>query len=186
MKLVVIESPFAGDVEANVEYARRCAKDCLARGESPYASHLFFTQRGILDDDKPEERKLGIEAGLAWARAAEAVVVYIDRGISGGMRQGIARHLKNGKAIYVRSLERELSVQEIGGILSEVQQHAVHTTTKVQIEIETLPAPPEPDAEATPEPAPPEPESTEPDEPVLVPAPAEEDVVIYDDGNIPF
>lgn len=117
MKLVVIESPFAGDVAANVEYAKRCVRDCLARGESPYASHLFFTQRGILDDADPTERKLGIDAGIAWARAAEAVVVYIDRGISSGMRYGIGAHLRLGKAIFIRSLEREVSVQEIGQIL---------------------------------------------------------------------
>ncbi len=56
MRLVVIESPYAGDVQANVAYAKRCVADCLRRGESPYASHLFFTQDGILDDLKPEER----------------------------------------------------------------------------------------------------------------------------------
>lgn len=117
MKLVVIESPFAGDVAANVEYAKRCVRDCLARGESPYASHLFFTQRGILDDDDPTERKLGIDAGMAWARAADAVVVYIDRGISDGMRYGMNAHLRNGKALFIRSLERDVSVQEIGRIL---------------------------------------------------------------------
>lgn len=117
MKLVVIESPFAGDVAANVEYAKRCVRDCLARGESPYASHLFFTQRGILDDDDPTERKLGIDAGLAWARAADAVVVYIDRGISDGMRHGMSAHLRSGKALFIRSLERDVSVQEIGQIL---------------------------------------------------------------------
>jgi hypothetical protein len=38
----------------------------LLRGESPIASHLLYTQPGILKDDVPEERPLGIEAGLAW------------------------------------------------------------------------------------------------------------------------
>jgi len=40
MKLVVIESPYAGDIEANVKYARECMSDCLKRGEAPIASHL--------------------------------------------------------------------------------------------------------------------------------------------------
>lgn len=70
MPLVVIESPYTGDVEGNVAYAKRCVMDCLKRGEAPYASHLFFTQPGILDDLKPEERMRGILAGLAWAVAA--------------------------------------------------------------------------------------------------------------------
>lgn len=46
-RLVVVESPYAGDVERNVAYAKRCVLDCLKRGEAPYASHLFFTQSGV-------------------------------------------------------------------------------------------------------------------------------------------
>jgi len=34
----------------------------------------------------PAERKLGIDAGLAWRDVAEASVVYVDRGISSGMQ----------------------------------------------------------------------------------------------------
>jgi hypothetical protein len=49
MKLVIIESPYAGDVEPNVAYAKAAVLDCLSRGEAPYASHLFFTQDGILN-----------------------------------------------------------------------------------------------------------------------------------------
>lgn len=52
---VLIESPYAGDVERNIHYAREAVLDCLKRGEAPYASHLFFPQ--VLDDLKPEERK---------------------------------------------------------------------------------------------------------------------------------
>ena len=35
MPLVIIESPFAGDVDTNVKYARACMRDSLNRGESP-------------------------------------------------------------------------------------------------------------------------------------------------------
>jgi hypothetical protein len=34
MRLVVIESPFAGDVAANVAYAKRAVHDCLMRAEA--------------------------------------------------------------------------------------------------------------------------------------------------------
>ena len=90
MKLVVIESPYAGDVEKNLRYARACMKDCLKRGEAPYASHLLYTQPGILDDTVPAERKLGIDAGFAWGSMAKATVVYTDLGMSSGMKAGIA------------------------------------------------------------------------------------------------
>jgi hypothetical protein len=85
LRRVVIESPFAGDVERNIAYARRCVRDCLDRGEAPIASHLLFTQDGILDDGVPNERTLGIAAGLAWLPVADAMVLYVDHGISPGM-----------------------------------------------------------------------------------------------------
>lgn len=57
MRLVIIESPFAGDVEKNTRYARACVRDSLLRGEAPIASHLLYTQGGILNDDVPAERQ---------------------------------------------------------------------------------------------------------------------------------
>jgi len=78
MKRIIIESPYAGDVERNEKYARECMKDCLNRGESPMVSHLLFTQ--VLNDNIPYERELGINAGLAWLTAAEKHVFYIDYG----------------------------------------------------------------------------------------------------------
>jgi len=105
MRRVVVESPFAGDVETNTAYARRALRDCLLRGEAPIASHLLYTQPGVLDDNNPEERKLGIEAGLTWARAgAEASVVYEDWGISSGMRHGIDDAEKFGRPVEYRKI----------------------------------------------------------------------------------
>lgn len=104
MRLVIIESPYAGLVGRNVAYAKRCVRDCLSRGEAPYASHLFFTQTDILDDDQPEQRKLGIEAGLAWGAKADATVVYTDLGITAGMEQGIERAKSQGRPVEMRSL----------------------------------------------------------------------------------
>lgn len=85
MRLVILESPFAGDVEANTAYARACVRDCLEQDESPIASHLLFTQPGILLDGIPGERARGIAAGLEWYKVASAAVFYLDRGMSIGM-----------------------------------------------------------------------------------------------------
>lgn len=104
-RLVILESPYAGDLEANITYARACLRDCLLRGEAPIASHLLYTQDGVLDDQKPDERTLGIEAGLAWGRAADATVVYFDRGISHGMEIGMRRAVAEGRSVELRSLE---------------------------------------------------------------------------------
>jgi len=95
MRRVILETPFAGDIEAHVAYARRCLRDCLARGEAPIASHLLYPQ--ILDDSIAAERALGIAAGLGWLRLAEAMVAYIDYGISPGMRAAMEAALPRFK-----------------------------------------------------------------------------------------
>ncbi len=87
----MLESPYAGNIERNVWYARAALRDSLYRGEAPIASHLLYTQPGVLHDDLPEERVMGIAAGHSWLRVADAIVVYTDFGITPGMRLGIAR-----------------------------------------------------------------------------------------------
>lgn len=71
----------------------------------PMASHLLYTQEGILDDDIPEERELGIKAGLRWAKHADLRAVYTDFGISKGMQKGIEHANQEGQKIEFRSLE---------------------------------------------------------------------------------
>ena len=104
MRKVIVESPFSGDVERNLTYGRRCMRDCILRGETPYASHLLYTQLGVLDDTIPEERKLGMEAGFAWHSSAQASVVYTDYGMSRGMEEGIRRAKEAGLAIEYRQI----------------------------------------------------------------------------------
>lgn len=104
MILVILESPFAGDVEHNLAYARACMRDCFGRGEAPFASHLLYTQEGCLDDTIPGEREMGIAAGLLWGANAAKTVVYTDRGISRGMRYGIENAHKAGRPVEYRSL----------------------------------------------------------------------------------
>lgn len=106
MKLVIIESPYAATethtVEQHIEYARQCMRDSLMRGESPYASHLLYTQ--CLDDSKPDERKLGIEAGFMWRNVAEVTVFYVDLGYSNGMLMGLQDCINKCKPYEIRRL----------------------------------------------------------------------------------
>lgn len=105
MRRVILESPYTSDVEKNVTYARLCVRDSLARGEAPMASHLLYTQPTVLDDDVPSERQWGINAGLAWLSAADAMVVYTDRGISSGVAAAIAVAEQNHCPIEYRTIE---------------------------------------------------------------------------------
>lgn len=105
MRRVIVESPYAGNIAENVDYARACVRDSLSRDEAPIASHLLYTQPGVLRDEEPTERQRGIDAGLAWVSVADATVVYTDRGISGGMKFGIANAEAAGCPVEYRRLD---------------------------------------------------------------------------------
>lgn len=115
MRTVILETPFAGegetfeerdlDREVNIEFGRACLHDCFVNyNEAPFASHLLYTQEGVLDDDNPEQRRRGIAAGLAVGDCLEATVVYVNRGISEGMAEGIKRAAYAGRPVEIRWL----------------------------------------------------------------------------------
>jgi hypothetical protein len=115
-RLVILESPFAGTSDwriikalqcwLNKRYARKAMFDSLCRSEAPMVSHLLYTQ--VLDDNIPYDRGVGIDAGLAWRRKAEATVVYADRGISRGMQYGIDMAKAQGLPVEIRYLYRSV------------------------------------------------------------------------------
>lgn len=130
--IVCIESPFAGrghnrlarwlDARANLRYARACVRDSLMRGESPFASHLLYTQPGILRDGVAEERKHGITAGLMFQEVANLIAVYIDAGLTPGMKIAISRAKANGKKLEFRSIherKRQTVVFENGEVYGD-------------------------------------------------------------------
>lgn len=108
MRFVIVESPYNADtpegIRANLDYLRACMRDCLLRGEAPFASHGLYTQPGVLDDRHPEERAKGIDAGLEVGKRCDATIVYDDLGISTGMRYGIQAAERAGRPIETRSL----------------------------------------------------------------------------------
>ena len=107
LKPVIIESQYAGDIEANVKYARECMRDSLYRLEAPYASHLLYTQPKVLDDLKPDERKLGIEAGFAWKHMPNVLTVfYVDLDWSSGMKLAHDYCVKNNLPFEVRAIRK--------------------------------------------------------------------------------
>lgn len=80
---VMIESPFAGEIERNRTYLARAIHDSFSRGEAPFASHSFYTQ--FLQDTMASERMLGIYAGYSWWSGAARLCFYVDYGMSEGM-----------------------------------------------------------------------------------------------------
>ncbi len=113
MTRVIVESPYHGDTSVeiidNIKYGRACLRDSLSRGEAPFASHLFYTQPGVLRDAVGEECWQGMEAGWAWMAAADLVVFYVDRGLSPGMKDGLDRALMLDLPIEFRRLPKLLT-----------------------------------------------------------------------------
>ena len=106
--LVFVSSPYAASGRLTVtdheRYAREAMMDCFKRGEVPFASHLLYTQPGVLDDKLPEERVRGIKAGHEVMRWCRLVAVYADLGTSSGMQGDIVKASQLGIKVEFRSL----------------------------------------------------------------------------------
>ena len=86
--IVYVCSPYAGDTAGNIEAARRYSRFAVEAGYIPIAPHLLFPQ--FLNDDDPEERRLGLFFGNAIMSKCSEVWVFGDR-ISSGMAAEIRR-----------------------------------------------------------------------------------------------
>lgn len=82
-KLVYIASPYAGDVEANVAFAKAACRYAMEQGATPVAVHLLYPQ--LLDDGIPAEREAGLQMGLRVLESCDELWLCGER-ISQGMR----------------------------------------------------------------------------------------------------
>lgn len=86
--IVYICSPYAGDVDTNVENARRYSRFAVEKGYIPIAPHLLFPQ--FMNDRNTKERRLGMFFGNALMSKCSEVWVFGNR-ISAGMDGEIKR-----------------------------------------------------------------------------------------------
>lgn len=119
--VVVIESPFAGNLETNLFYADCLLFDSLTRGEVPFMGHLLYTR--VFDDSNPHMREAGIRAHLTMIARADYIVVGRDLGEpSSGMRAAIAEAERLGTRVVERYLGpnwNEIRLHPTPGIFSE-------------------------------------------------------------------
>ncbi len=104
MKRVIIESPCAGDIEKNLEYAGWALRDSLMRGEAPVCFHRLYAQEPVLDDTIPEEREMGMMAAAAWILQCDLAAFYEDFGWSPGMLLAKSKYIKTGIPFVVRRI----------------------------------------------------------------------------------
>lgn len=101
--LVYICSPYAGEVERNVNMARVYSRFAVRNACIPLASHLLYPQ--FMDDGNPAERSLALFMGLVLLTKCDQVWVF-GRKISAGMAAEIAKAEK--KKIPVRYFTEEM------------------------------------------------------------------------------
>jgi hypothetical protein len=94
--LAYICSPYAGDIDRNVNAARRYSRFAVNSGFIPIAPHLLFPQ--FLDDANPDERQLGLFFGnVIMSKCAEIWV--FGSNISEGMAAEIERAKQKNQQI---------------------------------------------------------------------------------------
>lgn len=94
--VVYICSPFRGDVQKNIENARRFCRFAIYKGAIPFAPHLLYPQ--FMDDCNGEERKLALFMGQVMLDKCAEVWVFGNE-ISSGMAGEISRAQEKGKRI---------------------------------------------------------------------------------------
>ncbi|PYG89355.1 hypothetical protein LY28_00572 [Ruminiclostridium sufflavum DSM 19573] len=86
MKIIYIASPYAGDVKNNIEFAKQACKYVITTGNAFFCPHLLYPQ--VLDDNEPEERKLGLNMGKQLLLKCDELWAFGNR-ISQGMFEEI-------------------------------------------------------------------------------------------------
>lgn len=74
MKLIFVASPYAGDIKMNTEFAKEACRFVKNEGHAFFAPHLLYPF--ILNDDRPDERRCGMEMGLAVLARCDELWVF--------------------------------------------------------------------------------------------------------------
>ncbi len=92
-KIVYIASPYAGDTESNIEFAKAACLLAMEEGNTPLAAHLLYPQ--MLDDTVPKQRALGIKMGLKLLETCSELWLCGSR-ISSGMQEELKAAWRHG------------------------------------------------------------------------------------------
>ncbi len=102
--LVYICSPYSGDIQRNMEAARRFCRFAVDSGYIPIAPHLQFPQ--FMDDDNPAERDMALFMDFVLIGKCHEVWVFGDK-VSKGMAAEITYAKKRSRTIRYFSSEQE-------------------------------------------------------------------------------
>jgi hypothetical protein len=114
LKLVYICSPYAGNIEENIRFAKAACRYAMKQGCTPIAPHLLYPQ--FLNDAVPIEREAGIQMGLRVLASCEELWVCGNY-ISTGMEKEIAEAKRLGipvRRISAEQIQKEQAIRQYG------------------------------------------------------------------------
>ena len=110
MKKVYICAPLAGDVQDNLEKAKRYSEYALRCGAAPVTPHFYAL---CLDDSVPEEREMGMAAGLSLLWFCDEVWVFGDE-----TTEGMAQEIKLAHNLNIKV--KTIKEHEIKKVIGDV------------------------------------------------------------------
>lgn len=103
MKKIFICSAYRGEVEKNVEKAKKACRYALSEGCAFFCPHLLYPQ--VLDDNIKKERELGIEIGKEFLKICDEIWIFGDK-ITEGMAEEINFAIeKNITVVKIKDIE---------------------------------------------------------------------------------
>lgn len=115
-KVIYIASPYAGEIEKNVQFAKDSCHYAMEQGHTPVAVHLLYTQ--FLQDHIPNERTAGLRMGHHVLSKCDELWICGNR-ISNGMAAEIEKAKELGIPI------KEVSEAQIQGENQMSQKYGV-------------------------------------------------------------
>ena len=103
--LIFICSPYRGDVEPNIQNARRYCRHVYEHVGIPLAPHLLFTQ--FLNDDDSTERRAGLCLGVEMLKRCDELWAF------GQPTEGMALEIQEAMRLGVRARRFDTSCREV-------------------------------------------------------------------------
>jgi hypothetical protein len=135
MKMVYIASPYAGDIEKNIRFAKAACRYAMEQGCAFVAVHLLYPQ--FLNDAVPSQRETGIQMGLRVLASCDQIWICGEH-ISAGMSCEIAEAKRLDIPI------REIATEQIQGGIQMKQIGTANVSyypKEREIELEEAPSP---------------------------------------------
>jgi hypothetical protein len=125
---VALESPFKNDdineYKNNYFYTLLCSRILLKKGIPPLFFHGLYTQ--MLNDNCPDERKLGIESSFDFHTKVNSKCFFVDRGISVGMGYSAVDAIAKGIDFKLHTVCGEDS--DVQKRINEINKTECHTS----------------------------------------------------------